>query len=45
MNQDEIRATFAGPFRVLRIDEARFETRVHPGGARAWRASLERVAR
>jgi len=43
VSQAEIRATFRSGWRVLRIDEARFLDRLHEGGARAWRASLERV--
>jgi hypothetical protein len=43
VRQEEIRATFASGWRVLRIDEARFVDRIHEGGAQAWRASLERV--
>ena len=43
VSQWEIRSTFRGPFVVSRIREARFESRIHEGGAKAWLATLTRV--
>jgi SAM-dependent methyltransferase len=39
----ELRAAFARGFRVLAVDEARFVTNIHPGGARALCASIQRL--
>jgi SAM-dependent methyltransferase len=41
--QWEIRTAFRGPFVLTRLREARFESSLHPGGARAWLATLVRV--
>jgi SAM-dependent methyltransferase len=41
--QWEIRMAFRGPFVSTRMREARFESTLHPGGARAWLATLVRV--
>lgn len=42
----DLRRTFAeaAGWRLLRLDAARFLTRLHPGGAHAWRATVERLA-
>lgn len=42
LSEREIRATFRDGWRMLSIEETRFETNIHPGGARAWIASVER---
>lgn len=39
----ELRMAFNGSFVVSRIRPARFESRLHPRGARAWLATLTRV--
>jgi cyclopropane fatty-acyl-phospholipid synthase-like methyltransferase len=41
--QWEIRTAFRGAFVPTRIRAARFESSLHPGGARAWLATLVRV--
>jgi SAM-dependent methyltransferase len=41
--QWELRTAFRGPFAVTRLREARFESHMHPGGARAWLATMVRV--
>jgi SAM-dependent methyltransferase len=38
----EIRDTFRPSFAVVRVEPARFESRIHEGGARAWLATLTR---
>jgi cyclopropane fatty-acyl-phospholipid synthase-like methyltransferase len=42
VTQGEIRAAFGDAFRVDWIRAERFESRIHPGGARAWLARLLR---
>jgi SAM-dependent methyltransferase len=39
----DIKATFRGIFVLSAIRPARFESRLHPGGARAWCATLTRL--
>jgi SAM-dependent methyltransferase len=39
----ELKSTFRGLFVLTRIRAGRFETRIHPGGARAWVATLTRL--
>jgi len=39
----DLRSAFRGPFLVSSIREARFESRLHAGGARAWLATLTRL--
>lgn len=39
----EIRAAFRGPFVVTEVREARFQSRLHTDGARAWLATLRRM--
>lgn len=41
--QHEIGDAFRSIFAVTRIRPARFESRIHPGGARAWLATLVRI--
>lgn len=43
VSQAEIRATFQDGWQVDSIQEAHFESRVHPEGARAWLARLTRT--
>ncbi|MBI5480343.1 MAG: class I SAM-dependent methyltransferase [Deltaproteobacteria bacterium] len=43
VRRDEVRGAFAPGWRVRRIEPARFVTRIHPGGARAWCATIERA--
>lgn len=45
ITQAEIRSFFQDGWTVNYIREARFETHVHEGGARAWLASITRSAR
>jgi SAM-dependent methyltransferase len=40
-----INAFFAHGWVVEAVDEARFETNIHPDGARAWLATFQRVAK
>jgi len=40
--EDEIRGSFASGWQVLRLERTRFETNIHPGGAHAWLATIER---
>jgi SAM-dependent methyltransferase len=42
VSQAELRACFANGWRVLEIAASRFVNNTHPGGAKAWRASLRR---
>jgi len=42
VSQAEIRAAFADGWTVASIDDARFATRLHDDGARAWHATIER---
>jgi SAM-dependent methyltransferase len=39
----ELLAAFSRGFEVVRVDLARFLTRIHPGGAAAWRATFRRA--
>jgi SAM-dependent methyltransferase len=39
----DLRATFRSIFAMVRIRPARFESLVHPGGAKAWLATLVRI--
>ncbi|ABS24411.1 class I SAM-dependent methyltransferase [Anaeromyxobacter sp. Fw109-5] len=39
----DLRATFRSLFAMVRIRPARFESLVHPGGAKAWLATLVRI--
>jgi SAM-dependent methyltransferase len=39
----ELRKAFLRAFVLIRIRAAKFESRLHPGGARAWLATLTRV--
>lgn len=39
----DLRATFRSLFAVVEVRPAVFETRIHPEGAKAWRATLVRV--
>jgi SAM-dependent methyltransferase len=41
--EDDLRATFRSIFAMVRIRPARFESLVHPGGAKAWLATLVRI--
>lgn len=43
ITQDEIRASFAGRWRVDSIESARFEIRIAPEGAFAWFAGIMRI--
>lgn len=43
VSPDEIRATFAHGWRVDRIRPGIFESRVRPGGSRAWVSSITRI--
>lgn len=43
VTQYELGAAFRSLFAVTRIRAARFESRIHPGGAKAWLATLVRV--
>jgi len=45
VTQAEIRSTFGDRWNVNWIREARFETHIHEGGARAWLASITRSVR
>ncbi len=42
IGQDEIRDTFRDGWTIESIQPARFETHMHPGGARAWLATIAR---
>jgi SAM-dependent methyltransferase len=42
VTQAELRAAFAGGWRVISIEPDRFDTLLHPAGARAWLATFER---
>jgi hypothetical protein len=42
VSQAEIHAAFDGEWTVNYIREARFESNIHPDGARAWLASITR---
>ncbi|MBI4862582.1 MAG: class I SAM-dependent methyltransferase [Candidatus Riflebacteria bacterium] len=41
LTREEIRATFERPWNVISLEETRFLTRLHQGGARAWIATIE----
>lgn len=43
VSEDEIREAFRSIFALTRIRAGRFESRIHPGGARAWVATLTRI--
>ncbi|HEX3329076.1 MAG TPA: class I SAM-dependent methyltransferase [Gaiellales bacterium] len=43
VSQDEIRAAFAGGWRVDSIEAARFDVTIDPAGVQAWRAMITRV--
>jgi SAM-dependent methyltransferase len=43
VTEGEIRAAFRSIFSVHRIRPGRFESRMHPGGARAWVATMIRI--
>lgn len=45
IRQEEIRATFGAPWRVVSIEATRFESTMHEGGARAWFAAIECAGR
>ena len=42
LREDKIRESFASGWQVLRLERTRFETNIHPGGAHAWLATIER---
>lgn len=44
LGEAEIRTAFVDGWRILRIEAARFMTRIHAGGAHAWLISVERSA-
>ena len=39
----DLKSAFRGIFVLIRIRPGRFESRIHPGGARAWVATLTRL--
>jgi ubiquinone/menaquinone biosynthesis C-methylase UbiE len=43
LSEADLRQTFREGWNVLSIEPALFETNIHPGGARAWLASIERA--
>jgi SAM-dependent methyltransferase len=42
LREEEIRGVFAHGWQILRLERARFETNLHPGGAAAWLAMVAR---
>ncbi|HSD21141.1 MAG TPA: class I SAM-dependent methyltransferase [Anaeromyxobacter sp.] len=43
ISEYDLRAAFRSLFALVRIRPARFESLIHPGGAKAWLASLVRI--
>ena len=43
LTEAEIRKTFGNGWRIVSLQEARFLTHIHDGGAQAWLGSIERV--
>jgi len=43
VSEEELRGAFRGGFALTAIREARFASRIHEGGARAWLASFTKV--
>lgn len=43
VSREELRASFEPGFELLALEDARFETRIHPGGAHALRGSFRRA--
>ena len=43
VSESELRAAFAEGWRVRSLEAARFESTMHPGGARAWLAVISKV--
>jgi SAM-dependent methyltransferase len=43
VSEEELRGAFRGAFALNTLREARFESRIHEGGARAWLATFTRI--
>ncbi|MBI5534472.1 MAG: class I SAM-dependent methyltransferase [Deltaproteobacteria bacterium] len=41
LTEADLRATFCGVWKLVRLEPTLFETNIHPGGAQAWLATVE----